>query len=83
MVEVVASEEFNEFKEHVEKRLDAIEKKQGNLEKEIKKIKEEYPTKAELDKIVEELDKRIEENKGPIARIREALTSKPPEQEGI
>jgi len=81
MVEVITSEEFNEFRKSIDERLDAIEGKLNDL---IKTVNESNArAKVDLEAAVGDINERIdvleESSKGFVDRLRDAIIPRPAE----
>lgn len=72
MVDVVTVEEFKEFRESLEGRLDALE---GRLEELLKEMREKYAVKLDVDGTLSEIRGRLEELNTRINSVEEASKS--------
>ncbi len=72
MVEVVSMEEFKEFREVLERRLESLE---GKLEELLKEVRERYAVKAEVEEELSRLDEKIRELNTRMDSLEEASKS--------
>ncbi len=75
MVEVVTSEDFNEFRKIIEERLDSIEQKLDAFIKNVEEMR--TSTQADIEELNERIDVLSQSSRGFVDRLREALRPTP------